>query len=382
MTLRKHGCDLPFHHMAIRPDGQIFPCCYFRQEVVPKDLNISHPDPFNHPYLKYIRQQMREDAYVDGCVGCYKDEELSGSSMRTRMNQSWEFGLPFPPERGNTEKLTNIDLAFSNKCNNKCRMCGPDLSTHWYSDAKKLGYQIPRGVVAKNSIIENYDLTDLRFIKLIGGEPLMEQEQFIKILKKCNLPKLGILLVTNGSLVPNKELLDLLLQCENVSLHLSIDAYGSLNEFLRKDSVWKNVNSNLLWYKENLVSKIDKPFGIDSVCSFYNVNVLDKLIDYADSVEADLKIDMLDGPTWMAVKNLPDKVKPKIYDIITMQQQKYEYRNLSIWNKLLNELEQPGDFGMFVRNDAEFNKIRKEHWLTHNTELWNMIEPYIVPEIF
>ena len=31
----KYGCVMPFHHMAIRPDGRIFPCCVFRQEESP-----------------------------------------------------------------------------------------------------------------------------------------------------------------------------------------------------------------------------------------------------------------------------------------------------------------------------------------------------------
>ncbi len=72
----------------------------------------------------------------------------------------------------------------------------PELSTHWYSDAKKLGWKIPKGIITDNTIVNHYDLSDLRFIKVLGGEPMMEQDKLIKVLNKCNLSQLTILLVT------------------------------------------------------------------------------------------------------------------------------------------------------------------------------------------
>ena len=232
--LPKHACVMPFHHMAMRPDGQIFPCCVFDQDDVPKDLNVSHPDPFNHEYMNYLRQKMLNDEYVHGCRKCYEDEKHSARSMRTDLVAPWtgDFGLPTVEEgRGKVKKLTNIDLALSNVCNNKCRMCMPSLSTHWYSDAKKLGMEIPRGVVTDNTIVDDYDLSDLRFIKVLGGEPMMEQAKLKKVLNKCTLENITILLVTNVSILPDEELLSLLKQCNKVNIDLSIDSYGTLNDF-------------------------------------------------------------------------------------------------------------------------------------------------------
>ena len=48
---------------------------------------------------------------------------------------------------GEAPVLRYVDLSISNTCNNKCRMCVPALSTHWYSDAKKLGLEIPKGII-------------------------------------------------------------------------------------------------------------------------------------------------------------------------------------------------------------------------------------------
>ena len=53
-------------------------------------------------------------------------------------------------------------------------------------------------------------------------------------MNKCTLENITILLVTNVSILPDDELLSLLKQCKNVNIDLSIDSYGTLNEFLRK----------------------------------------------------------------------------------------------------------------------------------------------------
>ena len=79
-------------------------------------------------------------------------------------------------------------------------MCNPWLSTSWYSDAKKLGMQIPKGIV-KNPFIENTDFSKLKFIKFLGGEPLMEQKTIKKILNQCDLSNLHIQLITNATVL-------------------------------------------------------------------------------------------------------------------------------------------------------------------------------------
>ena len=376
----KHACVMPFHHMAMRPDGQIFPCCVFRQEEVPEDLNVAHPDPFNHEYMNWLRQKMLNDEYVHGCKKCYEDEKHSARSMRTDLIAPWggDFGLPSEEEGlGRVKKLTNIDLALSNVCNNKCRMCMPQLSTHWYSDAKKLGMEIPKGVITDNTIVDSYDLSDLRFIKVLGGEPMMEQTKLKKVLKKCTLENITILLVTNVSILPDDELLSLLKQCKNVNIDLSIDSYGTLNEFLRKDSNWQNVYNNIQWYKEHFGN-----INVHSAISIYNVNKLHEIIDFCAEQKLYHEVVVVDGPQWMQPRNLPQEVKPWIIQYLDNLESSVPVNYRKIINLLRNEMNVEGDFGMFVRNDSKMNKIRKEHWMDKNEELWNKIENLITPELF
>ena len=383
MNKRKYGCDLPFHHMSMRPDGQIMPCCYFRWEEVPDDLNSSYPDPFNHPFLQNIRNKMLNDEYIEGCSKCYEDERVSGKSMRRDMNDpNTVFGFPdYKDGRGQIPKLTNIDLALSNVCNNKCRMCGPMLSTQWYADAKKMGYPFDqKGVVARNSIVEDYDLSELRFIKLLGGEPLMEQEKFIKVLKKCNLQELTILLVSNATLQPNEELTKLLKQCKKVSITLSVDSYGKLNDFLRKGSNWEIVEENIKWYNTTFKG-FPVIVSLHSVASIYNVNLIHELIDYCIDNNLYHNYVVVDGPNWMGPRNLPTEIKPKVLEYLNTKKQEYPEKHRKIFKLLKNEILQSGDFGMFIRNDIRLNQIRNESWEQLNPWLWNEIQAHIVQEI-
>jgi MoaA/NifB/PqqE/SkfB family radical SAM enzyme len=384
--LPKYACQLPMHHMAIRPDGRVMPCCYFRHEHVPTDLNLSLEDPFNHPFMQQNRESVLNDEMIPGCSKCYEDEKTSGNSMRTDIyNSPYNFlNLPTDDTRGKVAKLTNIDVTFSNVCNNKCRMCGPELSTQWYSDAKKMGYPFEkRGVIAENKWIETANVSDLTFIKFLGGEPLMEQEKMIQLLQKCNREKLVVHITTNGTLLPNETLHNLLTECEGVYMTVSVDQFGQFNEFLRKGSNWDTTIENMFTMKEHYGKHTTT---VHSVTSIYNVNLCNQLIDFCINERFYQKNAVVDGPNWMMPRNLPKKVKAKLIKLLNLNIQNtnlpkhlsYLYDATAHYELLINELEQDGDFGMFLRNDTRLNIIRNEHWKDYNPWLWNELKPYFV----
>lgn len=357
----KYACPLPFNHMAIRPDGRIFPCCIFRWNDVPEDLNIFHPDPFNHPYMKELRDKMSRDEYVSGCSYCYKDEETKGQSFRTQVYKDKDILGVHSFENNTAPELTYIDLSISNTCNNKCRMCGPELSTQWYNDAKQLGLNIPKGIVV-NPFIENGDFSNLRYLKLLGGEPLLEQDKLVKILKQCDLSNLRVNLISNTTTVPTSELDDLFSKCKKVTVSLSIDSVGKLNEFLRKGSVWNKTLETIEWFK-----KRNYHLYVHSVASIYNVNVLDQLIEFCKKEQLAQKYVLIDGPEYMMPRNLPNTVKQKLIEEFSKKENTQE-----IFPVMINELKKQGDFNLFLKHDSRMNKLRKEHWKNFNRVLYEL----------
>ena len=364
-------CPLPFSHLAVRPNGKVYPCCIFDWAHVPNDLDLNHPDVFNHPFMQDIRKKMKNNESVPGCNRCYSNEEVTGTSTRMFFyNNAKEFDLPTEPT--DTHELKYVDLALSNTCNNKCRMCNAELSTSWYADAKSLGLPIPKGILRQEQILKQYDLSKLRFIKMIGGEPLMEQDKFIDILKRCDRKNLKILLTTNATLIPNDELYALLKECKDVTINLSIDAYGKLNDFLRKGSKWEKTEEVLFWFYNNFNPK---NITIHSVVNIYNVNKIDQLYAYIKEQfsNAGLSIVMIDGPDWMHPKHLPEQVKREIVSTVRMW---YEVTKKEFCNLLIKELEQSGDFRLFMKNDEKLNNLRKEHWKEVNPELFKMVSNF------
>jgi sulfatase maturation enzyme AslB (radical SAM superfamily) len=363
-------CPLPWHHVAIRPDGRLYPCCYFRHEETPEEFNLDHTDVMNHPFLKQIRNQITDGQPVSGCQQCYLDEKNSGKSMRIDSLENFErlAGSPFIiPEN---PQLGYIDLALSNVCNNKCRMCGPELSTNWYPDAKILGIPINKGIVKNLDPLKNIDVSKLTFIKLIGGEPLLEQEKFIQILNRCNLSNLSIFLATNVTVKPSAELMKLFRRCKHVKIACSIDAYGKLNDFLRKGSVWEEVDKNLRWYSNNFEMVM-----VHSVVSIYNINQIEYLLEHVKDKypNTHFQFVMVDGPDWMRPCNLPVEIKDKFMKRIneSSHQEIIEFRGI-----VYDHLVRPGNFAKFKVMDDKLNDIRNEHWKDANPELYDMLKEF------
>lgn len=358
-------CPIPFYHTAIRPDGKVFPCCNFRWEEVPNDFNLEYEDLFNkHPFMIRIREDMRNNRTVSGCSRCHDNERVTGDSMRTDYIRRAK-GLGFEENPPSKPQLTYIDLALSNVCNNRCRMCNPDLSTNWYSDAKKLGIPIRSGIAHNEHRFKDFDFSNINFIKIIGGEPLMEQKKFIEILNKCNLENLQLLITTNATIIPSDELIEIFNKCKNVKWNLSIDAYGKLNDFLRKGSDWNNISKNIEWFYKNYNSKIK----VDTVVSIYNVNCLDKLSNYLKSnfFGLEQRHVLVDGEEWMYPSNLPINAKFFV-------EEKLKTFSIDNVDFIVDFMHRDGNFKKFLEHDKKLNNIRNEHWKEANPELYNLVE--------
>ena len=367
-----HRCLLPFHHLAVRPNNQVYPCCQFRHEHTPQDLNLDHPDVFNHPFMQELRQAMVDDVAHPGCSMCYEQEEISQGTHSMRLDFVRDLGTEIPEK----PVLTHVDLALSNVCNNRCRMCNPELSTNWYADAKKLGEEFfppvkHSGIKTSKDLLESHDMSELRYLKLIGGEPLMEQDSFISILEKCNLSKLRILLTTNTTIIPRPELHELLKQCETVWVNLSVDAYGEMNSLLRKGSKWDNVTTVIDWFAKNFPGKTK----LHGIISIYNINNFFLLEEYVKlkymNKQVKVEWQMVDGPSWMQPANLPDPVKATILKNLEGKV------STNVYNMVQSELSKQGSLAEFIDRDAKVSALRNEDWTVLNPELHSMLKDYL-----
>jgi molybdenum cofactor biosynthesis enzyme MoaA len=317
---------------------------------------------------------MKQGKSIPGCSKCYIDEKATGDSLRIRNIKLIEELVPIKFKPPDSPILKYIDIAFSNLCNNRCRMCGPELSTNWYPDAKKLNIPINRGIVDNSDYLANADFSQLSVVKVIGGESLLEQEKFISFLERCNRSQLKLEIITNGSVLPEPRLYKLIKECKKVKWIVSIDAYGHLNDFLRKGSSWAKVTENLRWYEKNFSS-----ITVHGVISMYNINCLEDLPNYVFQNYSGLEFvyTMVDGPPWMELQNFPPVVKVQLLNKI---KNSTNAEIIKVKNLIKQQMILPGNFENFLKHDKELNLLRNEHWKDHNPELYEILAPYMLTE--
>lgn len=363
----KSLCVLPFYHMDIQSTGVVKPCCEFNLNDIPKHININDIEVFDSEFFNELRKKMIDGVEINGCRKCYFNEKYSKNSLRLEGIDNFkkltgkDFTVPIKSE------LIYLNLSFSNTCNNKCRMCNSRFSTSWYDDEKKLGINIPKGIINQTKIFETLDTSNIRIINLTGGEPLLEQDRIINFLKKCNLKDLTLIITTNVTLLPNEELISLLKKCKKIEWTLSIDAFGSLNDFIRKGSSWDHIIKHLNWYYINF-----EYIKVNTVISIYNVNCYDLLLGFLKNNFP--KINhvhrLADGGEWLSAKNLPDKFKHIVKEKNNSVKNVY---NLDFSSIIEAEIDKPGNVEFFKIMDQKLNSIRKESWRDYNVELYQMI---------
>lgn len=362
----KYDCILPWNHVRVWQTGKAWPCCQWVGEA-PDDMDVNNGDVMQHPLMQETRARMLEDKPVKGCSRCYRLERETGTSMRLDINSGVFGGINkdvdkmAPIHKDSESKLRYLELSISNACNNSCRMCGPELSTHWYKDAKKLKMSIPKGI--QYNPLNKTDLSDLRFLKLLGGEPLLHPQEIIDILDRCNLEELNLMLITNTTKRPTEEIIDRFKKLNKLTVTLSIDAYGPLNEFLRTGSHWEQVKENLHWFNNQDWCKVT----VHGVISIYNINCFMELHHYCKRLGIFANFMVIEGPEYMRPRHLPESVKQQLL-------KKYEdEQQLSFVKDTIYELKQQGTWRHFRREDVTMNKLRNEQFDSYNPELSQMI---------
>ena len=362
----KYDCILPWNHVRVWQTGKAWPCCQWVGET-PEDMNVNNGDVMNHPLMVETRARMLEDKPVKGCSRCYRLERETGTSMRLDVNTGIFGGIGqdvdkmVPVHKDSEPKLRYLELSISNACNNSCRMCGPELSTHWYTDAKKIGMAIPKGI--QYNPLNKTDLSNLRFLKLLGGEPLLHPKEIINILDRCDLPKLNLMLITNTTQRPTEEIIQRFKKLNKLTVTLSIDAFGPLNEFLRTGSNWEEVKANLHWFRKQNWCRLT----VHGVITIYNVNCFMELHNYCRKLGVFANFMVVEGPEYMRPRHLPEQVKQQLLE-------KYEKeQKLSFVKDTIYELKQTGSWSTFRNTDRLMNKIRKERFEDYNQDLAEMI---------
>ena len=109
-----------------------------------------------------------------------------------------------------------------------------------------------------------------------------------------------------------KRFLNLVEQFKDVLMCISVDAYGSENEYIRGASHWSRVEKNLRTY---CASDVVGTVLFSPVIQIYNVLTITKLLDFIESLEVEygrqvfVTFLICDYPTSLDFRNCPDQVR-------------------------------------------------------------------------
>lgn len=177
--------------------------------------------------------------------------------------------------------LKYLDINIDYTCNSACVTCGPTLSTTWQRELKIKG-PAPRPLIEKFlHSLDKLDLSQIEEIAIWGGEPFLTNTH-IEILEyfvdKGLASQIRLMYNTNGTCRINDQTKILLEKFKFVRISFSIDAVHDRFHYIRYPAHWNQVESNLLWWKDNLPH--NSMLSITITVSFLNAFYINEVIQW------------------------------------------------------------------------------------------------------
>lgn len=334
----KSFCTLPWVNISTHTNGDVRLCCvsdaFVKKENgtnynLGKD-NIS--DIFNSKHMNQIRQDMLNGNPIMGCQKCYEIDKAGGKSNRTWNNVSWIKKPNTLKKVSQTinnmnvdETIEYFDIRFGNLCNLACRSCYPAASSQINKEVISLSETT---AINKFHIPVSTDLNDwyqtsmfdqnigsqmnnIRLYYMNGGEPTIIENN-LSILKRMiseGVSKNVTITLNTNMTNTKKDFFDLLPNFHGVRMGLSIDGYGSLQEYIRYPSKWSQVDDNLKkLISLKLTNALLRP---NPVISKMNLGYIVDLFDYIETMNLnyDAKLELapiyLQDPIYLDLKYLP-----------------------------------------------------------------------------
>ena len=370
-------CPVPWTSQHIRSNGDIAVCCHasasktcgILKKENGKNYNVAKDNlsqARNSPTLKKIRLKMLKGEKPEECVRCHREESNNMRSRRLWETANYQPFFSFEKAFQNTDQkgyinplknpIVQYDLRFGNRCNLKCRMCGPINSDLWYSDfvevwgekSFKDSHDFVQLIQKKNGLYQtknkDYDWMDsphfwkqlksniqnTQVIYTVGGEPLLidkHYELLRMLIEKGQSENVTIEYNSNLTILPNKAL-KLWKRFKKINIGVSLDGIGPINDYIRYPSRFKKIEKNL--------DTLDKSEGnfriwIATTVQAYNIYHLTDFIYWklkkhfqnVNSLQTNkpiLNLQPLHDPDFLNVKILPkaykNQVKEKFHNFL------------------------------------------------------------------
>lgn len=272
----KTFCPAPFLHSYINANNRGYKLCCMSHVIGrwdnERNLAEQHKEWWQGQEMRDVRSSFLKGEMPDPCkwwCGRWEKEKIYHESDRFHFLKKYaaEFedleSFEWDVELGtkNFKKPIDIDLRPSKLCNLKCRSCNslwsseiekevlahPEIQkwTHWdmvtiSAGAMKKAKSIDWSDV-NFDVVSNLDLSDVRWLKISGGETLIDprvNKVLSRIVEAGYSGNMRLHIITNCT-VMSEQIKNLLLHFKELTFNISVDGIGKTDEFLRHGTVWE-----------------------------------------------------------------------------------------------------------------------------------------------
>jgi radical SAM protein with 4Fe4S-binding SPASM domain len=309
------NCIAAYNSICINPDGSLEPCCQYHRDTKTNTINFTE---FNE-YQNTIQQSMHQDAEVGiqhtGCSKCWSEESAGWHSLRQVFNKWY---LPDASSKIDADNpIYDIELRLGNFCNLKCIMCWPSASSSVALERSQNFTKFQSiGIGSQNVRYDYYWETpefwefseklfkDARRVNITGGEPFIIPE----VLKIINylLPKKDTVILsfnTNLTKVSDK-LIDHLRPFKRLSIVVSLEGVGEMNDYLRFPSNWNEILENFIKIKTQLPHA---QIAVNHTFQHSSIYALPGLIEFCETQQIELKLTSVQGNDRLTINSVPQK---------------------------------------------------------------------------
>jgi radical SAM protein with 4Fe4S-binding SPASM domain len=326
----KTFCMLPWIHLHGYPSGKAYPCCHSEYNNPVGDLRKNTiTEIWNDTPMRELRTRMLTDVESTECRKCYQGEQAGAFTMRNSFNKHFGHHIARATDKtrdgvAEDTSLVYWDIRFNNLCNFKCRTCGVDFSSKWWEDDNKMYGPLKTARVQYagkdpediwQQMLPHIDT--LEQVYFAGGEPLLMEEHYRLVNELVKRKKFHVRLAynTNFSKISYKKqnILELWKLFDSVSIGASIDASGARAEYIRKETVWDEIERN----REQMLRVCPNvDFYISPTLSIFNAyNIMDLHKSWVSKGyirHGDVNVNLLLDPPYYRIDNLPDVHKQEL----------------------------------------------------------------------
>ena len=288
-------------------------------------------DWLNSDYLNYVRNSLAQGNYIKECDICWKREEKNQRSLRQIYNQeilehenienTWANNYFKNNSHEHYGFVVGADIKLNNVCNFACVMCKPHDSSLIASDWQKntqhpfIAKQLKKSPQYLQTISEIYkedlahDLLDyivnqprLKFLKVLGGEPLLDKKLFSILNSKSNKEKTQLMFVTNGS-VSLTQTAQHLEEYDFLHFTVSVEGYNTYNNYIRKHSDWESISKNIMDAKNIKNAKV----SVGSTIQALSLCTITNLITWCRDNHIEWSYDLCFKPDYLSINALPQQ---------------------------------------------------------------------------